>query len=67
VYKFEAPNKEDKYSWVESVRICRDFAIESEEAEKKAMMALDSDIKYEENNDEEEEEIQKKEGGFNLF
>jgi len=48
VFKFECESPAEKMNWVNAVTVCRDHAITFEEQNQQQMMALDSEIRFEE-------------------
>ena len=48
VFKFEAGSLEEKTRWLRALTVCQEFAQKYDEAVKKKMESLDSDIKFSE-------------------
>jgi len=63
LYKFEASSVPEKHKWVNAIEICRAYSIYFEEKSKEQMLALDADIRFEENSIHEDDP--RKQANFN--
>lgn len=61
VFKFEAPTMDEKIKWVRALTLCQEFSKKYDQAIKKRMSMLDTDIKFQENTVDDE---RKKSTGF---
>jgi len=63
VYKLEAANVDEKKSWIEALNICMKHAVEQDQKEKNALLAIDDDIIFEEDHDDPDEKASGKLSG----